>query len=67
MSLVYRRIIKNVLKTLIISSLACQSGFFGENCRMKCVTKCAGCNNVNGVCNYGCLPGFTGYVCQEGK
>lgn len=34
---------------------------------MRCVDTCDGCNDVTGVCDQGCLPGFKGYVCHEGK
>ena len=47
--------------------LACQYGSYGQNCTQTCCYKCTGCNNVNGVCDRGCLPGWTGYKCQQRK
>lgn len=55
------------IRLFFISSSACQHGFFGENCAMKCVDTCNDCNDVTGLCDHGCLPGFRGYICQEGK
>lgn len=46
--------------------LACQRGFFGENCIAKCLSNCAGCNDVTGMCEYGCLEGYTGFFCENG-
>uniref|UniRef100_A0A8W8M1G7 Uncharacterized protein n=1 Tax=Magallana gigas TaxID=29159 RepID=A0A8W8M1G7_MAGGI len=43
----------------------CQRGFFGENCLGKCLNNCAGCNSVTGLCEYGCLKGYTGYFCEN--
>lgn len=51
---------------IILFSLACQRGFFGENCIKKCKDNCAGCNDVSGLCEYGCLEGYTGYFCENG-
>lgn len=55
------------IRVLSIISSACQRGFFGTNCATKCADNCDDCNDVSGLCDQGCLPGFTGYVCQEGK
>lgn len=45
--------------------LACERGLFGENCINECIKTCDDCNDVNGQCDYGCLPGWTGYFCQK--
>lgn len=52
---------------LFISLSACQRGFFEANCAKKCADNCDDCNDETGLCDQGCLPGFMGYVCQEGK
>eukprot|EP00105_Crassostrea_gigas_P043103 XP_019927251.1 PREDICTED: scavenger receptor class F member 2-like [Crassostrea gigas] len=44
--------------------VACPYGFFGQNCNEKCKNKCTGCNNVNGVCDRGCQPGWKGDYCD---
>lgn len=45
---------------------ACQHGHFGEECAERCMETCAGCNNVNGLCDSGCLSGWFGYFCNKG-
>lgn len=45
---------------------ACPYGYFGQNCARKCIDTCAGCNHRDGLCDYGCLPGWVGYFCLEG-
>lgn len=45
--------------------LACLFGFFGQDCAEKCNDKCAGCNNVNSLCDWGCNPGWKGDNCQQ--
>lgn len=50
---------------LCICISACKRGFFGENCNHKCVDKCDDCNDEDGLCDNGCLPGWTGYFCQN--
>lgn len=45
---------------------ACQSGYFGQHCLERCKETCTGCNNVNGSCDFSCLPGWKGHYCQEG-
>lgn len=47
--------------------LACFRGFFGQDCSQKCINTCAGCNGINGLCEYGCIPGWKGYFCIEGN
>lgn len=27
---------------------------------------CVGCNDINGLCEYGCIFGWKGYFCNEG-
>lgn len=51
---------------MYFDKLACSRGFFGEDCSKKCIDTCAGCNNINGLCDYGCIPGWKGYFCIEG-
>lgn len=47
-------------------SPGCQPGFFGQDCSKKCVDTCSGCNYVNGLCDFGCTPGWIGYFCNKG-
>lgn len=44
----------------------CPHGFFANNCSEKCIDTCAGCNNINGLCESGCIPGWKGDLCSEG-
>lgn len=46
--------------------LVCEEGRFGQDCALKCNTTCRGCNNVNGVCDTGCITGWKGVYCHEG-
>lgn len=46
---------------------ACFDGFFGQNCANECNSKCNGCNNVNGLCERGCDPGWRGDYCGIGQ
>lgn len=50
---------------LLILRLGCLHGFFGQNCANKCNSTCTGCNSVNGSCDSGCIPGWTGYYCND--
>lgn len=50
---------------LLILRLGCSHGFFGQNCANKCKSTCTGCNSVNGSCDSGCIPGWTGYYCND--
>ena len=52
---------------LLNVSLDCPKGYYGPNCTLKCNDNCDGCNNVDGVCNRGCKPGWKGDDCGEGK
>lgn len=47
--------------------LACPNGYYGQNCTRKCNVTCSGCNNVNGLCDSGCHPGWKGDYCQQRK
>lgn len=47
-------------------SLGCPKLFWGDDCVKKCPDKCNGCNNINGLCEYGCVPGWNGHLCNEG-
>lgn len=44
---------------------SCSHGFFGLNCSETCIETCDGCNNVNGICDYGCISGWKGRICNE--
>lgn len=50
---------------LLILRLGCSHGFFGQNCANKCNSTCTGCNSVHGSCDSGCIPGWTGYYCND--
>lgn len=47
--------------------LVCEKGQFGQDCALKCNTACQGCNNINGVCDTGCITGWKGVYCHEGS
>lgn len=51
---------------IIFVDIACLRGYFGQDCSEKCIETCAGCNNVNGLCDSGCIPGWKGYFCNKG-
>lgn len=42
-----------------------KNGYFGQDCAKKCIETCDGCNNINGLCNNGCMPGWSGYFCNQ--
>nr|XP_022304916.1 protein draper-like isoform X2 [Crassostrea virginica] len=44
---------------------ACQPGIYGFNCLTPCGPNCQGCNRFTGVCEFGCLPGWTGPSCEK--
>lgn len=50
-----------------IFCLDCLHGYYGYNCNNTCNSACKGCDAVNGLCNTGCMPGWRGDYCQEGK
>ena len=45
--------------------LACQSGRYGLSCAKACGQNCQGCNRFNGVCEFGCHPGWKGTFCEK--
>lgn len=45
---------------------ACPRGYFGNGCFEKCNDTCVGCNNMNGLCDFGCIAGWRGGFCNEG-
>ena len=50
----------------------CYAGSYGIDCEKRCSRNCAGsyqssCDHVTGACDYGCKPGFTGPVCDDGE
>ncbi|XP_052695719.1 multiple epidermal growth factor-like domains protein 10 [Crassostrea angulata] len=54
--------------------LACDEGWYGDNCSQQCVGHCrdnTSCNHVTGQCERGCGAGWTGIfcdnVCDDGK
>lgn len=46
--------------------LVCLYGLFGKECFKKCSEMCVGCNNVNGMCDFGCVVGWIGIFCLLG-
>ena len=48
-------------------SLGCMNGSFGKNCMEKCGSNCISCNAVDGVCEFGCRPGWEGTFCEQSK
>lgn len=50
---------------LFILLTVCPHGFFGQNCAKECNRTCEGCNSVDGSCDLGCIPGYTGYYCNK--
>lgn len=56
-----------LIKINLQFSLECPQGLFGEGCVNTCSSKCRGCNNINGLCDRGCLTGWKGDYCQERK
>lgn len=47
----------------------CIAGYYGIECKSKCVGHCKDnkqCNHVNGTCDDGCKVGYTGSNCTEG-
>lgn len=53
-------------KVILVFFSGCPKLFWGENCVKNCPDKCNGCNNINGLCDFGCVPGWNGYLCNEG-
>lgn len=51
-------------------SLGCQTGYFGANCKNKCIGRCLSngiCNHVDGTCIGGCQDGYIGRFCSLRK
>ena len=56
----------NIHKNIVVLfTLACAVGFFGQNCSRLCNNTCTGCNKLNGICDTGCRPGWKGEYCEE--
>lgn len=49
--------------------IECDNGTFGRGCGHKCgeCFNSTQCNNIDGVCEFGCAPGFLGVLCKDGK
>lgn len=48
----------------------CSPGTFGVNCRERCSGHCLNdkpCDQVSGMCTFGCQDGFTGKHCNKCK
>lgn len=58
---------KNYCKLIYLCYIACPYGLFGQNCTGKCNDTCTGCNNINGLCDRGCRPGWKGDYCDIGR
>lgn len=60
--------IKNYERSCLffLSTVACSYGLFGQDCTGKCNDTCKGCNNVNGLCDRECHPGWRGEYCEKG-
>lgn len=59
------QISKNFIFQSIFLQSVCPHEFFGEGCANKCEDNCNGCNNVTGLCDFGCFPGWNGKWCRE--
>lgn len=50
--------------------LGCGFGYYGKDCIHRCSVKCNVthyCNKSTGQCIGGCKPGWTGFMCDQGK
>ena len=57
---------KEIIKRpILFFLLECSAGRYGESCSETCGDQCQGCNRFSGVCELGCLPGWTGQRCDE--
>lgn len=48
----------------------CIDGTYGENCTQRCSGNCLKnlpCNKQTGICDNGCIPGYTNKNCSSGK
>ncbi|XP_078309456.1 uncharacterized protein LOC144617882 [Crassostrea virginica] len=53
------------IKCVYLSNLVCPAGRYGTNCAKTCGPNCLNCNRFNGVCEFGCLPEWTGTYCEK--
>ena len=53
------------IKCVYLSNLVCPTGRYGTNCAKTCGPNCQNCNRFNGVCEFGCLPEWTGTYCEK--
>ena len=60
-------VMKNYKKLIFLCHTACPYGLFGDDCTDECNENCTGCNNVNGLCDRGCNPGWMGDYCDIGR
>lgn len=54
----------------VLTFVACESGFYGKDCRHRCSVNCSVahyCDRFTGQCIGGCKPGWTGFMCDQGK
>lgn len=63
----YVLLILNYIKISLL--IECDNGTFGRGCGHKCgeCFNSTQCNNIDGVCEFGCAPGFLGVLCKDGK
>ena len=56
---------KRFLSFILI--IVCNRGRYGPNCMTRCSQNCMKqeCNNIDGRCTDGCIPGWTGESCQQ--
>ena len=66
-SMPIKRVCYKMYISLFVFRAECNDGFYGQDCSFKCTSTCASCNNVNGVCDSGCLPGWKGIDCRKRK
>lgn len=62
-------LIRNTFIIKILLLIECDNGTFGRGCGHKCgeCFNSTQCNNIDGVCEFGCAPGFLGVTCKDGK
>lgn len=63
----YLLLILNYIKISLL--IECDNGTFGRGCGHKCgeCFNSTQCNNIDGICEFGCAPGFLGVTCKDGK
>lgn len=55
---------------IVCTFVACDLGYYGNNCRHRCSVNCSkayDCDKFTGQCIGGCKPGWTGFMCDQGK